>query len=50
MNKPPCYECHERTIDCHGRCRRYKAWLKVNDKLRRKRQEAERLERWRTSK
>ena len=32
MMKNPCHECTDRTITCHGVCRRYEEWKKENEK------------------
>lgn len=37
--KPPCYNCKERTPECHSRCEKYSDWAsmvkKCNDEARR---------------
>ena len=47
---PPCYDCKNRTIECHGTCTEYKQWAEWNKKVRCERQEKEREERWRLEK
>lgn len=32
----PCRWCKERSIDCHGRCRKYKEWCKLESRGRKK--------------
>lgn len=34
--KNPCYECRERTQECHSICERYKAW---SEEIRDRREE-----------
>lgn len=34
MNECPCKDCTERTVDCHGKCEKYLAWAKENEKRR----------------
>lgn len=32
--KPPCYECQDRTVGCHGKCEKYISWNKEHEKIR----------------
>lgn len=30
----PCYQCNKRTYDCHGKCKLYLKWYKINKNKR----------------
>ena len=49
-NGCPCFDCAKRTESCHGECEEYKQWAEKNKHLRRRKQEMERLTRWRLEK
>lgn len=31
-NRCPCYCCQERSVDCHGKCEKYKEWQETRPK------------------
>lgn len=34
MLKPPCKDCEDREIGCHGKCEAYMEWAKEHEALR----------------
>lgn len=40
MVRPPCMDCKERTVGCHGKCNKYKKYVSILQKLKAGRDES----------